>query len=493
MAEQKKITARSENFPQWYLDVIAAADLAETSIVRGCMIIKPLGFAIWEGVKEYLDRRIKETGHVNAYFPIFIPKSLMSREADHIKGFAKECAVVTHHRLIEAADGLGVVVDPDAKLEEELIVRPTSETIMYESYKNWIQSWRDLPVLINQWNNVVRWEMRTRPFLRTTEFLWQEGHTAHATAEEAEAETLKMLEVYADLCEQILAVPVIRGLKSESEKFAGALRTYCIESLMQDGKALQSGTSHNLGQNFSQAFAIKYTAQDGSINHVWQTSWGLSTRIIGALIMTHSDDKGLVLPPKIAPDQVVVIPIFKDETKQEVLTYAYKVADQLKVNGLRVKLDERDYETPGSKFNEWEKKGTPVRIEVGPKDMANNAAVAVRRDTGNKQVIDLAELGPKVQEILTVMQQDLYNQAQKRMQDNTHEVETYEEFKDLLSTRRGFIRALWCERAECEAQIKAETKATTRCLPLNQGKEEAGKCMHCGQEANHKWLFAIAY
>lgn len=492
MADKKKITTREKDYSQWYLDVIEAADLAENSIVRGCMIIKPYGYSIWESIKEFLDRRFKETGHENAYFPLFIPKSLLSREADHIKGFAKECAVVTHYRLIETPDGKGVMVDPEAKLDEELIVRPTSETIMYESYKNWITSYRDLPMLINQWNNVVRWELRTRPFLRTAEFLWQEGHTAHATYDDAQSEVMQMLGVYRELVENRLAIPVIPGRKSESEKFAGADATFTIEALMQDGKALQSGTSHNLGDHFAKAFDIKFADSDGQLKSVYQTSWGLSTRIIGALIMQHSDDLGLVLPPNIAPIQVVIVPIWREDNRTEVEAYVKKIEDDLRTAGVRVKADLRDFETPGSKFNEWEKKGVPVRIEVGPRDMAENKAMVARRDTSEKTTLSVDGIAAEVAKLLESMQTGLFTKAKKRLEENTREVNNYEEFKQVLSEKKGFLSAFWCEDPTCEEKVKVETKATTRCLPLD-AREENGECMVCGKEAKHRWLFAIAY
>ncbi len=502
MSEAKKLTTQEQDYSQWYLDVIEAAQLAETSIVRGCMVIRPYGYAIWEGVQGFLDKRFKQTGHENAYFPLFIPKSLLSREADHVKGFAKECAVVTHHRLIESPDGKGVVVDPDAKLGEELIVRPTSETIMYETYSKWVNSWRDLPVMINQWNNVVRWELRTRPFLRTAEFLWQEGHTVHETEDQAEAEVMQMLGIYQELCKNILAVPVIPGRKSENEKFAGALRTFTIEGLMQDGKALQCGTSHNLGQNFAKAFEVKFAARDGSTQYAWQTSWGLSTRIIGALIMSHSDDKGLVLPPAIAPTQVVIVPIFKEENQEAVMAYATSVSEKLQdlnieyagsvKQDLRVKLDSRDFESPGRKFNEWEKKGIPVRIEVGPRDMEAGNVVMVRRDTGEKQVVALKDLASTITTLLPEMQAGLLTKAQARVEANTHDVDNYEDFKKVLIEKKGFVRAFWCGDADSEAKIKAETKATSRCLPLD-AKEESGTCIFTGKPASHRWLFAVAY
>lgn len=487
----KKITTREADYSQWYLDVIEAAQLAENSIVRGCMVIKPYGYAIWEGIQRFMDKRIKETGHENLYFPIFIPKSLFSREAEHVEGFAKESAVVTHHRLKLDESTKQIVVDPEAKLGEELIVRPTSETIMYDTFSNWIKSWRDLPLLTNQWANIVRWEMRTRPFLRTAEFLWQEGHTAHATHDEADDEAIKMLGVYRELAEDVLAVPVITGTKSESEKFAGALRTYCIEAMMQDGKALQAGTSHHLGQNFAKAFDVKFADKDEEIKYVWQTSWGLSTRIIGALIMSHSDDKGLVLPSKIAPIQVVIVPIFKEENKKEVLSYAEKVFTQLKESDIRVKLDDRDYETPGSKFNEWEKKGVPVRLEIGPKDIENNAVMSVNRVTGEKKSISSTTVQEEIKLMLEKIQKDLFDNAKKRLESNIYDVTTWEEFKDVVENK-GFARVFWDEDPVTEAKIKEETKATSRCLPFDT-KEEEGKCIYSGKPAKRRWIFAQAY
>jgi len=487
----KKITTRASDYSQWYLDIISVADLAEVSMVRGCMVIKPYGFALWENIRDFLDKRFKETGHQNAYFPIFIPKSLLSREADHIKGFAKECAVVTHHRLIESPDGKSFV-DPSAKLEEELIVRPTSETIMYATYKDWIKSWRDLPVMINQWNNVVRWELRTRPFLRTTEFLWQEGHTAHETEIEADNESKQMLGIYQELAEEYLALPVIAGVKSESEKFAGALKTYTLESLMQDGKALQACTSHNLGQNFSKAFEIEFASKDGKLENVWQTSWGLSTRVIGALIMSHSDDIGLVLPPKIAPFQVVIVPIWQEKNKTEIFAYANELTKLLKQSDIRVKLDLRDYETPGAKFNEWEKKGIPLRIEVGPRDLVVKKAVAVNRVTKAKEVVAQDDLLIVVQQKLKEIQTLLYDNAKKFLVENTREVDTYSEFKTILTTKKGFISAFWCLNPECELKIKEETKASIRCLPFNT-KVEEGSCIYCHKSATQRWIFAQAY
>jgi prolyl-tRNA synthetase len=490
MASKKNITPRNQNYSDWYLDIVQVADLAEYSDVRGCMVIKPYGYSIWETFQKILDKMIKDTGHKNAYFPLFIPKSFLTKEAEHVDGFAKECAVVTHHRLMATPDG--VVVDPEAKLPEELIVRPTSETIMYATFAKWINSYRDLPLLINQWANVVRWEMRTRPFLRTTEFLWQEGHTAHATQAEAETEAKKMLGVYQNFCENYLATPVIPGRKSDSEKFAGADHTYCVEAMMQDGKALQAGTSHNLGQNFAKAFEVKFTNKEGVQEYVWQTSWGVSTRLIGQLIMTHSDDKGLVLPPMIAPIKVMIVPIWKDESaKDAVLEFCRKVAKDLAMEN--VEVDERDYLTMGEKFYEWEKKGVPVRIEIGPRDMESGSAVVVRRDTSEKTIKKIDELADFVRATLDNMQKDLLEKAQKLLSENSHQIDNYERFKEQLEKDLpGFIYAPWCEEAECEAKIKEETKATTRCFPFD-GKEEKGKCVRCDKPSKRRIIFAKAY
>lgn len=502
MSEHKSITKRSENYAQWYLDIIEAADLAEHSVVKGCMVIKPYGYSIWENIQKILDRKFKETGHVNAYFPLFIPKSFLSREAEHIEGFAKECAVVTHHRLMKDPNGKGVIVDPTAKLEEELIVRPTSETIIHATYSKWIQSWRDLPILINQWANVVRWELRTRLFLRTTEFLWQEGHTAHGTEEEAEAETLKMYEVYKNFVQDYFALPIVGGRKTEAEKFAGALRTYTIEAMMQDKKALQTGTSHNLGQNFAKAFDIQFTDRDGVRKYVWQTSWGVSTRLIGALVMAHSDDRGLILPPKIAQVQIVIIPIWKtEEEKMSVIRYVYELKKMLssistdinfETSSLNIHIDERDHLTPGSKFHEWEKKGVPVRIEVGPKDIEKDQVVLVRRDTSEKLFISRASLEKEVVRILVEMQQQLYQRALQFQKKNSHEVDDYNEFKVILEKDGGFIYAHWCGSSECEKKISEETLATIRCIPFGQ-KEEKGDCLICGGASKNRVLFAKAY
>ncbi len=488
----KKLTKRSEDYSKWYNELVIGADLAENSGVRGCMVIKPYGFSIWEKMQAELDRMFKETGHQNAYFPLFIPKSYFSKEASHVDGFAKECAVVTHYRLKDDGKG-GVMVDPDAKLEEELIVRPTSETIIWDTYRKWIQSYRDLPLLINQWANVVRWEMRTRLFLRTTEFLWQEGHTAHATKEEAVAETEQMVNIYAEFAENFMAMPVIKGLKSESERFAGALETYCIEALMQDGKALQAGTSHFLGQNFAKAFDVKFTSKEGKQDYVWATSWGVSTRLMGALIMTHSDDNGLVLPPNLAPDQVVIVPIYRgDEQLELVSKVANEVMSELKAKGIRVKFDNRDTHKPGWKFNEYELKGVPVRLAIGPRDVENGTIELARRDTLTKETVSRNEVADIVVDLMDKIQKNLYKKAANYREENTTEVETYEEFKNVLETKGGFILAHWDGTIETEERIKNETKATIRCIPLD-AKEEDGTCMLTGKPSNKKVLFAKAY
>ncbi|MGM0587661.1 MAG: proline--tRNA ligase [Bacteroidota bacterium] len=487
----KKITEQSDDYSQWYLDVIKEAKLAEHSPVRGCMVIRPNGYALWENMKQALDGMFKETGHQNAYFPLFIPKSFLSKEAQHVEGFAKECAVVTHSRL-KSVDG-GVEVDPESKLEEELIVRPTSETIIWDSYRNWIQSYRDLPILVNQWANVVRWEMRTRLFLRTMEFLWQEGHTAHATKEEAVTETEQMLEVYRRFAEDYMAMPVIKGLKTESERFAGAVETYCVEALMQDNKALQAGTSHFLGQNFAKAFDVKFQDQDGEHKYVWATSWGVSTRLIGGLIMTHSDDQGLVIPPKLAPNQVVIVPIyFNDDQRAEVLEYAAPIVQELQDAGVRVKLDDRDNYKPGWKFNQHEVEGVPLRVAVGPRDIKNDNVELARRDTGDKNLIDRSELKDTVVNLLEEIQNTLFEQAQQRVEDNSHWVDDYETFKKVIDEEGGFVYAHWDGTAETEAQIKEETKATIRCIPLD-GEAEEGKCMVTGKPSKQRVIFAKAY
>ncbi|MDP2686740.1 MAG: proline--tRNA ligase [Aequorivita sp.] len=489
----KKLTTREEDYSKWYNELVVKADLAENSGVRGCMVIKPYGYAIWERMQAELDRMFKETGHQNAYFPLFIPKSYFSKEASHVDGFAKECAVVTHYRLKNAEDGSGIIVDPDAKLEEELIVRPTSETIIWDTYRKWIQSYRDLPLLINQWANVVRWEMRTRLFLRTAEFLWQEGHTAHATKDEAIAEAEQMMNVYSDFAENYMAIPVVKGTKTESERFAGALETYCIEALMQDGKALQAGTSHFLGQNFAKAFDVKFTSKEGVLDYVWATSWGVSTRLMGALVMTHSDDNGLVLPPNLAPDQVVIVPIYRNEVEFEAVDEVAKdLMKQLRAKGIRVKYDNRDTQKPGWKFNEYELKGVPVRIAIGPKDVEKGTVELARRDTLQKESISNESVVEKVILLMDEIQENLYKKAILHRTENTTEVATYEEFKEVLETKGGFILAHWDGTTETEEKIKNETKATIRCIPLD-GKIEAGRCMVTGKPSVRKVLFARAY
>ena len=488
----KNLTKRSEDYSKWYNELVINADLAENSGVRGCMVIKPYGFSIWEKMQAELDRMFKETGHQNAYFPLFIPKSYFSKEASHVDGFAKECAIVTHYRLREDGKG-GVEVDPDAKLEEELIVRPTSETIIWDTYRKWIQSYRDLPLLINQWANVVRWEMRTRLFLRTAEFLWQEGHTAHATKQEAIEETEQMINIYAEFVEDYMAVPVIKGLKTESERFAGAEETYCIEALMQDGKALQAGTSHFLGQNFAKAFDVKFTAKDGKQDYVWATSWGVSTRLMGALIMTHSDDKGLVLPPKLAPNQVVIVPIYRNDEQFELVSeLAKEVMKELRTKGVRVKFDNRDTYKPGWKFNEYELKGVPVRLAIGPRDVENGTLELARRDTLTKESISRDDVVSIVVDLMDEIQKNLYNKADSFRTEKTTDVVTYDEFKEVLNTKGGFILAHWDGTAETEELIKKETKATIRCIPLDT-KLEKGTCMVSGKPSNQKVLFAKAY
>jgi prolyl-tRNA synthetase len=489
----KVLTSKEENYSQWYNDLVAKADLAENSAVRGCMVIKPYGYAIWEKMQAQLDKMFKETGHVNAYFPLFIPKSFFSKEAAHVDGFAKECAVVTHYRLKNDPDGKGVVVDPDAKLEEELIIRPTSETIIWSTYKNWIQSYRDLPILINQWANVVRWEMRTRMFLRTAEFLWQEGHTAHETSQEALAETTQMINVYASFAEDFMAIPVIKGAKSASERFAGALETYTIEALMQDGKALQSGTSHFLGQNFAKAFDVQFAARDGKLDYVWATSWGVSTRLIGALIMAHSDNNGLVLPPKLAPYQVVIVPIYKNmEQLAEISVKVEEIIVKLKKRGISVKYDNRDSQRPGWKFAEYELKGVPVRLAIGPRDLENGSVEVARRDTLEKSVQQLENIDQVVEDLLDTIQKNIYDKAFKFRAENTTFVDSYDEFKELLTTKGGFFLAHWDGTAETEAKIKEETKATIRCIPFDS-VEEDGKCMVTGQPSKRRVIFALAY
>ncbi len=489
----KNLTTREEDYSKWYNELVIKADLAENSGVRGCMVIKPYGYAIWERMQAELDRMFKETGHQNAYFPLFIPKSYFSKEASHVDGFAKECAVVTHYRLKNAEDGSGIIVDPDAKLEEELIVRPTSETIIWDTYRKWIQSYRDLPLLINQWANVVRWEMRTRLFLRTTEFLWQEGHTAHATKKEAIAEAEQMMNVYADFAENYMAIPVVKGTKTESERFAGALETYCIEALMQDGKALQAGTSHFLGQNFAKAFDVKFAAKDGALDYVWATSWGVSTRLVGALIMTHSDDNGLVLPPNLAPDQVVIIPIYRSEEELEAVSeVAGHLMKDLRSKGIRVKFDNRDTQKPGWKFNEYELKGVPVRIAIGPKDIEKGTVELARRDTLTKEFVNKDKVVDKVISLMDEIQNNLYTKAFAYRAEHTTEVSTYSQFKEVLKSKGGFISAHWDGTAETEEKIKNETKATIRCIPLDSDNE-SGSCMVTGNLSARKVLFAKAY
>lgn len=488
----QKLTTRAENYSQWYNELVVKADLAEQSAVRGCMVIKPYGYAIWERMQAELDRMFKETGHQNAYFPLLIPKSFLCREAEHVEGFAKECAVVTHYRLKNDPDGKGVIVDPDAKLEEELIVRPTSETIIWSTYKNWISSYRDLPILCNQWANVMRWEMRTRLFLRTAEFLWQEGHTAHATREEALEEATRMLNVYADFAERFMAIPVIKGVKSANERFAGAIETFCIEALMQDGKALQAGTSHFLGQNFAKAFDVTFLNKENKQEYVWATSWGVSTRLMGALIMTHSDDDGLVLPPHLAPYQVVIVPIFKKpEQLQEILSELDPVITQLKQMGIRIKLDTNDQQTPGWKFAEYELKGVPVRLAMGARDMENGTIEVFRRDTNTKETLPLEGIAEHIQALLENIQQTIFQKALDRRQAYTRTVDTYEEFKEEIK-KGGFLLCHWDGTPETEEKIKAETKATIRCIPFD-GDKTPGKCMVTGKPSAQRVVFAIAY
>lgn len=488
----KGLTSREEDYSQWYNELVGKADMAEHSAVRGCMVIKPYGYAIWENMQAALDKMFKDTGHSNAYFPLFIPKSFFSKEASHVEGFATECAVVTHYRLKNDGNG-NIIVDEDAKLEEELIVRPTSETIIWNTYKGWIQSYRDLPILVNQWANVVRWEMRTRLFLRTAEFLWQEGHTAHATSQEAIEETERMLDVYADFAENWMAVPVIRGKKTANERFAGALDTYCIEALMQDGKALQAGTSHFLGQNFAKAFDVKFTSKEGKLDYVWATSWGVSTRLIGALIMAHSDDSGLVLPPKLAPIQVVIVPIYRsDEELEKISELAKALSKELKQKNISVKYDDRDTLRPGFKFAEYEMKGVPVRLAIGGRDLENGTIEIARRDTKEKQTISREGILEHIENLLTDIQQSIYNKALKFRDENTREANSYEEFKELLDTKAGFISAHWDGTSETEKRIKDETKATIRCIPLNN-KPEDGTCIVTGKPSTQRVLFARAY
>jgi prolyl-tRNA synthetase len=489
----KVLTPRSESYAQWYNDLVIKAGLAENSAVRGCMVIKPYGYAIWEKMQRALDDMFKETGHQNAYFPLFIPKSFFSKEADHVEGFAKECAVVTHYRLMNNPDGKGVVVDPDAKLEEEYIVRPTSETIIWNTYRDWIQSYRDLPLKINQWANVVRWEMRTRLFLRTAEFLWQEGHTAHATKEEAVEEAETMLKVYADFAENWMAVPVMQGYKTASERFAGAVETLTIEALMQDGKSFQSGTSHFLGQNFAKVFDVKFQSKEGQEEYVWATSWGVSTRLMGALIMAHSDDYGLVLPPKLAPIQVVIVPIYrKDEELAQIVELADKIADGLKKLGVSVKVDGDDQHKPGWKFAQYELQGVPVRLAIGPRDLQNGTVELARRDTLTKEVLPLEGIEQHIHDLMDEIQTSIYQRAMDYRIENTRTADTYDEFKQILKEKGGFIMAHWDGTAETEEKIKQETKATIRCLPID-GPKEPGKCMVTGKPSERRVAFAIAY
>lgn len=489
----KFLTDREDNYAQWYNDLVIKADLAENSAVRGCMVIKPYGYAIWENIQAGLDRMFKATGHVNAYFPLFIPKSFFSREAAHVEGFAKECAVVTHYRLKNDENGKGVVVDPSAKLEEELIIRPTSETIIWNSYKNWIQSYRDLPILINQWANVVRWEMRTRLFLRTSEFLWQEGHTAHATSQEAVEETERMINVYADFAENYMALPVIRGYKTENERFAGAIDTYTIEALMQDGKALQAGTSHFLGQNFAKAFDVQFTDKTGKLDYVWATSWGVSTRMVGALIMAHSDNKGLILPPRLAPTQTVIVPIFKtDEQLQLISEKARTIMAGLQKAGISVKYDDRDNLKPGFKFADYELKGVPVRIAIGPRDIENNTVEIARRDTLEKETVSSEGLPERIKDLLEDIQANIFKKALKFRADNTYIIDTWKEFLEIIDKQGGFILAHWDGTSETEEKIKEETKATIRCIPFDSPEEE-GICVYSGKPSKRRVLFARSY
>lgn len=488
----KNFSTRKENYSQWYNELVVKADLAENSAVRGCMVIKPYGYAIWEKMQAALDKMFKDTGHENAYFPLFIPKSFFSKEASHVEGFAKECAVVTHYRLRTSDDGKDIVVDEDAKLEEELIIRPTSETIIWDTYRKWIQSYRDLPILVNQWANVVRWEMRTRLFLRTAEFLWQEGHTAHETKQEAVDETLTILDVYARFAEEWMSVPVLKGLKSQSEKFAGAIDTYCIEALMQDGKALQAGTSHFLGQNFAKAFDVKFLSKENKLEYVWATSWGVSTRLMGALVMSHSDDKGLVLPPKLAPIQVVIIPIYKkDEQLEQISEKVKAIKSTLEAKGISVKFDDRDTYKPGWKFSEYEFKGVPVRLALGPRDLENGTIEVARRDTLEKEILPMEGIEEVIEKLLNEIQENLFNKALHFRERNTFSVDNWKDFKKQIN-EGGFVLAHWDGTAETELKIKEKTKATIRTIPLNNLQEE-GKCIFTGKPSNERVVFAKAY
>ena len=489
----KGLPDKNQNFSAWYNELVKKADLAENSSVRGCMIIKPYGFSIWEKMQSTLDSMFKKSGHQNAYFPLFVPKSYLSKEADHVKGFAKECAVVTHYRLINDDKGKGLIVDPKAKLEEELIVRPTSETVIWNTYKNWIQSYRDLPILVNQWANVVRWEMRTRLFLRTSEFLWQEGHTAHSTKEEAEEETLKILDIYSEFLEKTMAIPVLKGIKSENEKFAGAIETFCVEALMQDGKALQAGTSHFLGQNFAKAFNVQFSTPQGKKEYVWGTSWGVSTRLVGALVMAHSDEKGLVLPPNLAPIQVVMIPIFNNEKEYEEINNAFsKIALQLDNKNISYKIDNRKNNKPGWKFAEYELKGVPIRLALGPKDLENNTIEITRRDTLKKETTDIKSIRDKILNYLIEIQDNIYKKANDFKNKNSNTAKNYEDFKNIIKNKSGFVYAHWDGTVETEEKIKKETKATIRCIPITK-KQNEGKCMVTGKKSKGMVVFAKAY
>lgn len=488
-----KFATREQDYSQWYNDIVINADLAENSAVRGCMVIKPYGYSIWEKMQAVLDGKFKATGHSNAYFPLFIPKSFFQKEASHVEGFAKECAVVTHYRLKNSDDGKDIVVDEDAKLEEELIVRPTSETIIWDTYRKWIQSYRDLPILVNQWANVVRWEMRTRLFLRTAEFLWQEGHTAHATREEAIEETKQILKIYTDFAENWMALPVIQGTKSPNERFAGAVETYCIEALMQDGKALQAGTSHFLGQNFAKAFDVKFLSKENKQEYVWATSWGVSTRLMGALVMAHSDDNGLVIPPKLAPIQVVIVPIYKKQEQFDAVSEkAEAIKKDLEEKDVRVKYDNRDTHKPGFKFAEWEFKGVPLRIAIGPRDLEKNTVEVARRDTLEKEIFEVSDIANKIVHMLEGIQSNLYQKALDLRNDRTHTADSWDEFKDLIENKGGFVYAHWDGTAETEQKIKEATKATIRAIPI-EGKMEEGKCIFSGEPSQQRVVFARAY
>jgi prolyl-tRNA synthetase len=489
----KGLPDKNLNFSAWYNELVKKADLAENSSVRGCMIIKPYGFSIWEKMQSTLDSMFKKSGHQNAYFPLFLPKSYLNKEAEHVKGFAKECAVVTHYRLINDDKGKGLIVDPEAKLEEELIVRPTSETIIWNTYKKWIQSYRDLPLLINQWANVVRWEMRTRLFLRTSEFLWQEGHTAHSTKAEAEEETLKILDIYSEFLEKTMAIPVLKGTKSENEKFAGAIKTYCVEALMQDGKALQVGTSHFLGQNFAKAFDVQFSTPQGKKEYVWGTSWGVSTRLVGALVMAHSDEKGLILPPNLAPIQVVMIPIFNNEKEYNKINNVFsKIASQLDNKNISYKIDNRKNNKPGWKFAEYELKGVPIRLALGPKDLENNTIEITRRDTLKKEITNIKSIEDKISNYLIEIQNNIYKKANDFKNKNSHTAKNYEDFKNVIKNKSGFVYAHWDGTVETEEKIKKETKATIRCIPITR-KQNEGKCMVTGKKSKGMVVFAKAY